>query len=72
MQHSGASTVWDALTRLGPLRALALTRGQQLIDALGVEFVAGLPSGPIEHWPAARLLVIQRGESRPLGSERDG
>lgn len=61
MQHSDAATVWHAFTRLGPLRALALTRGQDLVDALGLEFVAELASGPIEHSPAARLLVFERG-----------
>ena len=60
MQHADAAAVWHALTRLGPLRALGLTRGQALVDALGVEFVAELPSGPIVHTPDARVLVFER------------
>jgi hypothetical protein len=60
MQHADADAIWQAFTRLGPLRALALTRGQQLIDELGVQFLGALPAGPIEHAPAARLLVIAR------------
>ncbi|MET0792015.1 MAG: class I SAM-dependent methyltransferase [Polyangiaceae bacterium] len=60
MQHSDPRTLWDAFTRLGPLRALALARGQALIDALGAEFVAELADGPVEHAPAARVLVIAR------------
>lgn len=60
MQHDDALAAWDALTRLGPLRALALTRGQELVDALGVEFLAELPSGPVVHTPDARVLVFER------------
>jgi len=60
MQHADAAAIWQALTRLGPLRALALARGEELMDTLGAEFVAELPAGPIEHSPTARLLVIAR------------
>jgi trans-aconitate methyltransferase len=60
IQHDDAAAAWSALTLLGPLRGLALTRGQDLIDALGAEFVAELPAGPIVHTPAARLLIIER------------
>jgi trans-aconitate methyltransferase len=60
MQHDDADTVWHALTRLGPLRGLALARGQALVDALGATFVAELPRGPLRHTPEARLLVIER------------
>jgi hypothetical protein len=62
MRHDDAQTMWNALTRLGPLRALALKRGQALIDALGAKFVAELPEGRIEHTPAARLLVLERAQ----------
>jgi SAM-dependent methyltransferase len=61
MQHDSAHAIWDAYTHSGPLRALALTRGQALIDSLAAEFVADLPAGPLEHTPEARLLVIARG-----------
>jgi SAM-dependent methyltransferase len=60
IQHENAQAVWNALTQTGPLRGLALARGQQLIDALGAEFVADLPPGPIRHTPEARLLLIER------------
>ncbi len=60
MHHDDAQAMWNALTRLGPLRGLALERGAALIDALGVEFVAELPEGQIEHTPSARLLVLER------------
>jgi hypothetical protein len=61
MRHDDAATVWRALTRLGPLRGLALARGQAFVDALGADFVADLPPGPLVHSPEARLLVIERG-----------
>ena len=60
MRHDDAASVWTALTGLGPLRALALTRGQALVDTLGAEFLSTFPPGPIEHLPQARLLVLER------------
>jgi SAM-dependent methyltransferase len=60
MAHEDSRTMWRALTHLGPLRALMLTRGENFVAALGDEFVAQLPSGPLSHSPAARLLVIER------------
>jgi SAM-dependent methyltransferase len=59
--HDDARTLWHALTRLGPLRALMLARGAELIAELGDAFVAELPTGPLLHAPSARLLVIERG-----------
>jgi ubiquinone/menaquinone biosynthesis C-methylase UbiE len=60
MRHDDARSVWQALTRLGPLRALAQARGQALVDQLGTRFEAELPAGPIVHTPEARLLLIER------------
>ena len=60
MEHADADAVWHAFTRLGPLRTLALKRGQELVDALGVEFVAELPRGPLAHAPDARVLLFER------------
>lgn len=61
MAHDDARTMWQALTHLGPLRALMLRRGPELIARLGDEFVADLPQGPLCHTPAARLLLLERG-----------
>jgi trans-aconitate methyltransferase len=61
LRHDDAHTFWQALTRLGPLRALALARGQALIDQLGARFEAEFPAGrPLNHTPEARLLLIER------------
>lgn len=60
IQHDDARSAWQALTRLGPLRALALARGQAFIDELGTRFEAEFPPGPLSHSPEARLLLIER------------
>ena len=70
MRHDDASTAWHALTRLGPLRGLALSRGQAFVDELGARFLADFSEGPITHTPEARLLVIERHQtSRPAESD---
>ena len=60
MKHDDARSIWQALTGLGPLRALALARGQAFVDQLGTRFEAELPAGPLSHTPEARLLLIER------------
>ena len=60
MQHEDARDMWQALTRLGPLRGLALARGQAFVDRLGARFEAEFPAGPLSHEPEARLLLVER------------
>jgi SAM-dependent methyltransferase len=60
LKYDDSRTLWHALTRLGPLRGLAMARGHALIDELGEQFVAELPSGPLSHTPEARLLLLAR------------
>jgi hypothetical protein len=60
MEHEDAHGMWRALTHLGPLRALMLSRGEAFVAQLGEAFTAGLPEGVLRHTPAARLLVIER------------
>jgi SAM-dependent methyltransferase len=60
IQHEDSRTAWRALTHLGPLRGLAMARGQTLVDELGEQFVAELPPGPLSHTPEARLLLLAR------------
>ncbi len=55
IKYEDSRTLWHALTQLGPLRGLAMARGQELVDELGEQFVAELPNGPLSHTPEARL-----------------
>lgn len=60
MKHDDAASYWNALTRLGPLRALANARGAEFVARLGARFAATFPAGPLSHTPQARLLLIER------------
>jgi len=60
IRHDDARSMWQALTRLGPLRALASTRGQPYVDEIGARFEAAFPPGPLLHTPEARLLLVER------------
>ena len=60
MEHEDARSMWRALTHLGPLRALMLSRGEAFVAELGEAFTAELPAGVLRHTPAARLLVLER------------
>jgi SAM-dependent methyltransferase len=60
MAHESSAVMWQALTHLGPLRALLLARGEEFVAQLGEQFEAELPKGPLVHTPAARLLILER------------
>ncbi|MEI9954688.1 MAG: class I SAM-dependent methyltransferase [Pseudomonadota bacterium] len=60
MQHDDARSFWQALTRLGPLRGLALARGEAFIARLGTRFEAELSAGRLSHTPEARLVLFER------------
>jgi len=60
IQHEDARRCWQALTGLGPLRALAAARGQAFIAELGRRFEAEFAPGPLVHAPEARVLLIER------------
>jgi hypothetical protein len=60
MSHPDAATFFDAFSRSGPLRALAITRGEAFIDQLRAEYLRRAPKGEWHHRPRARLLVAQR------------
>ena len=60
IKYEDPRTLWHALTQLGPLRGLAMARGPALVEQLGTQFVAELPSGPLSHTPEARLLLLRR------------
>jgi len=68
MLHDDAHSLWHALTRLGPLRALGLARGEAFVDQLGTRFEAEFPAGrPLSHAPEARLLLIERDQAPSNG-----
>jgi SAM-dependent methyltransferase len=60
MSHPDAPTFFDAYTRSGPLRALALARGDAFVDQLRGEFLSRAPAGRWDHRPRARLVVAHR------------
>jgi SAM-dependent methyltransferase len=60
MSHPDAAACFDAFTRWGPLRSLALARGDEFIDRLRAEFLRGAPAGEWTHRPRSRLLVARR------------
>ncbi|HKO51477.1 MAG TPA: methyltransferase domain-containing protein [Polyangiaceae bacterium] len=61
MQFDDARSLWQALTRLGPLRALGVARGEAFIARLGARFEAEFPAGePLSDSPEARLLLLER------------
>ncbi|HEY3665463.1 MAG TPA: class I SAM-dependent methyltransferase [Polyangiaceae bacterium] len=64
IKYEAPRSAWQALTQLGPPRALAMARGRALIDELGEQFVSELPSGPLSHTPEARLLLLARPPAR--------
>lgn len=60
MSHADAPTFVDAYTRSGPLRALAIARGDSFIDQVREEFLRRAPAGEWSHRPRARLIVARR------------
>ena len=60
ISYDDARSLWQALTRLGPLCALATARGPELITTLGEQFALELQDRPLTHTPEARLLLIER------------
>jgi len=59
MDHPDARTFWDAFTNGGPLRALAIARGQEVMRGLREEFIRLAPTGPWRHLPRARWIVAR-------------
>ena len=53
----------QVMTEAGPWHARLLQLGADHMASLKEEFMAGYPSpkhGPIEHFPRARLILIQK------------
>jgi len=64
MTHESAEALWEAMTRWGPMRVLALRQGQASLDAMKPEFLAELGVGAIEQRAAARFLVARKAAGR--------
>lgn len=60
MTHEGPAEFWDAMSSSGPLAALALARGPDLMTRLRDEFLAAAPAGEWTHQPTARLVTGTR------------
>ena len=59
MSHPDARTFWDAFTNGGPLRALAIARGEEVMLGLREEFLRLAPAGEWRHLPRARWIVAR-------------
>jgi SAM-dependent methyltransferase len=64
MTHPDAATYFDAADRAGPMRSLALARGDAYIAELRARFLAQAPAGEWTHHPRARLIVVRKPLSR--------
>lgn len=60
MSHPDAETLWEAMSRSGPLRALADGRGEEFMRVVGRQFLDAAPAGPWHHRPRARWIVARR------------
>jgi len=64
MTHPDAATYFDAADHAGPMRSLALARGDAYIAELRARFLAQAPAGEWTHHPRARLIVVRKPLSR--------
>ncbi|WP_449064353.1 class I SAM-dependent methyltransferase [Planomonospora algeriensis] len=71
LSHPGAPAFFDAYTRSGPLRALAIARGDAFIAGLRREFLRDAPEGRWTHRPLARHIVARRTASKARGEASD-
>jgi SAM-dependent methyltransferase len=60
MVHPDAAAYFDAADHAGPLRALALARGDDYIAELRERYLEAAPAGEWRHEPWARLISAQR------------
>jgi SAM-dependent methyltransferase len=60
MSHPDAETFWAAMVSGGPLRALAISRGDAFMRTVRQEFLGLAPVGQWHHHPRARWIVARR------------
>jgi len=60
LTHPDAETYFDAVHRAGPMRALALARGDDYMAELRTQYLERAPAGAWTHHPRARLIVVRR------------
>lgn len=60
MTHADAAEYFDAAAHSGPLRSLAIARGDAFMDRLRTEFLQRAPAGEWTHRPHARLITAHR------------
>src|SRR5262249_2239789 len=58
--HPSAAAYFDAFAYAGPLRALAIARGDAFVDELRAQYLRRAPTGEWRHTPRARLIVATR------------
>lgn len=60
MSHPDAATFFDAHLRSGPLRPLAIARGEAFVARLREKFLRRSPAGEWHHLPRARHVVARQ------------
>lgn len=63
MEWPSVDAFWQAMTRAGPWHSRLLQLGEERMEELRVQFMAGYPdpAAPLGHRPEARLVCLQRG-----------
>lgn len=69
MTHPDAAAYFDASDKAGPMRALALARGDDYIAELRKEYLRQAPAGEWTHHPRARLILVRRPLSRAAAAQ---
>lgn len=62
----GAAQFWEVLTRQGAWHARRLAKGDEDMERVHAEFLQAYPEPqkPLEHWPKARILVLESKQDR--------
>jgi ubiquinone/menaquinone biosynthesis C-methylase UbiE len=70
MTHPDAATYFDAVNHAGPMRALALARGDVFMARLREKYLGQAPAGEWTHHPRARLILVRKPLSRAEATPR--
>lgn len=70
----GAAQFWEVLTRQGAWHARRLAKGDEDMERVRSAFLQAYPDPekPLEHWPKARVIVIQKSTEERKGDGEPG